>query len=124
MNKMFVVGGIAALALSTVSFSVAQAGAEAKCKACHSFENKNMTGPGLAGVYGRKAGTVEGFQYSDAVKSGKWSWDDEHLKAFLEDSNAAVQKFTGDAGAKSKMPPQKLTGEKADEVINFLKGLK
>ena len=123
MKKMFMVGGAVALALSAVSFS-AQAGTEARCKACHSFDNKNMVGPGLGGIYGKKAGTAEGFQYSDGLKGGKWTWDDEHLKAWLEDSNAAVQKFSGDANAKTKMPAQKITGEKADEVITFLKGLK
>jgi cytochrome c2 len=41
-----------------------------KCQACHSIEpGKNMLGPSLAGVIGRKAGTEAGYNYSPAMKS-------------------------------------------------------
>ena len=124
MKKVFVLGGLAAMSLSLLPVMQAQAGAEAKCKACHSFEATHSVGPGLAGVVGRKTGGTDFGGYSDVLKSGAWVWDEEHLREFINDSNAAVKKFSGNADAKSKMPPQKLTGEKADEVINFLKGLK
>jgi cytochrome c len=124
MKKMLMFGYVAAITLATFPALEAQAGAEAKCKACHSFDAKNKVGPGLAGVYGNKAGTREGFKYSDSFKNASWTWDDEHLKEFLSDSKAAIKKFTGDDGAKTKMPPQKLKGDKLEEVITFLKGLK
>jgi cytochrome c len=124
MKRGIVVGGLVALTMTVAPIMQAQAGAEAKCKVCHSFDTTNKVGPGLAGVYGKKTGSAAGYKYSDALKSGGWVWDDEHLKEYLADSNAAVKKFTGNDAAKSKMPPQKLKGAKLDEVINFLKGLK
>jgi cytochrome c len=55
------------------------------CAACHSLTpNHNMTGPSLAGVIGRKAGTVASFQrYSPALKSSDVVWNDGTLDAWL-----------------------------------------
>jgi len=57
----------------------------ALCMACHTAVagGPNMTGPNLHGVFGRKAGTAPGFTYSDAMKSAGWTWDAEHLDAWL-----------------------------------------
>lgn len=55
------------------------------CGACHSLApNHNMTGPSLAGVFGRKAGALETFQrYSPALKSSDVVWDEQTLDAWL-----------------------------------------
>jgi cytochrome c len=42
-----------------------------------------MTGPNLHGVFGRKAGSLAGFTYSDAMKGAGWTWDAQHLDAWL-----------------------------------------
>ena len=56
----------------------------AKCKACHTVEaGKNKVGPSLAGVVGRKAGTAEGFNYSDAMKNSGLTWDEATLNTYL-----------------------------------------
>jgi len=59
-----------------------------KCKACHvPDEAKNKVGPHLVGIVGRKAGTAEGYAYSDAVKAKAAEglvWDEANLAAFLE----------------------------------------
>jgi cytochrome c len=123
MKRGFVLGGLV-LALVSLPMMQVQAGVEAKCKACHKFDAKHSMGPGLAGVFGRKAGGTDFAKYGDALKSGSWVWDEEHLREYLGDSKAAVKKFTGDDGAKTKMPPMKLKGDKLDEIITFLKGLK
>jgi cytochrome c len=62
------------------------------CGACHSLEpNKNLTGPSLSDVYGRKAGTLESFsRYSDALKSSGIVWDDKTLDAWIANPQAAV----------------------------------
>jgi len=55
-----------------------------QCKACHSVEpGKNGVGPSLAGVVGRKAGTVPGFAYSEANKSSGLTWDETTLDSYL-----------------------------------------
>jgi cytochrome c2 len=55
-----------------------------QCTACHSTApGKTIIGPSLAHVYGRKAGTVAGFQYSDAMKNAGLTWNAANLDAFL-----------------------------------------
>jgi len=58
-----------------------------QCMACHSpDEGEHMTGPSLAHVWGRRAGTVEGFQrYSDAMKHANVTWDEPTLDKWLAD---------------------------------------
>ena len=56
------------------------------CAACHSVEaNRNMTGPSLAGIWNRKAGSVTSFpRYSDAMKSSDVIWNENTLDGYLE----------------------------------------
>jgi cytochrome c len=62
------------------------------CIACHSANpGVNKTGPSLANIWGKKAGTVEGFnRYSIAVKNSKIVWNDETLDAWLRNPSALV----------------------------------
>ena len=57
----------------------------AECKSCHTIKagGPNGKGPNLHGVFGRKAGTLKGFKYSDAVKKAGFDWDYEHLDGWL-----------------------------------------
>ncbi|MEK8004618.1 cytochrome C [Burkholderia contaminans] len=79
-----------------------------ECMACHSFApGRHMTGPSLANVWGRKAGTAAGFQrYSDALKRSGLVWDKEHLDAWLKDPAARVpgnaMDFPGIADARTR----------------------
>ncbi len=55
-----------------------------QCAACHSaMPNKNKIGPSLFGVVGRKAGSGENFDYSDAMKNSGVQWNEEMLEAYL-----------------------------------------
>lgn len=57
------------------------------CAACHSLEpGRHLTGPSLADLFGRKAGTVAGFQrYSEALKRSDIVWNEQTLDAWLRD---------------------------------------
>src|SRR5215470_19665879 len=56
------------------------------CAACHSLEaNRNMTGPSLAGVWNRKAGSLKSFpRYSEAMKLSGITWDEQSLDGYLK----------------------------------------
>jgi cytochrome c len=78
------------------------------CMACHSFApGRHMTGPSLADVWGRKAGTAAGFaRYSDALKRSDLIWDKRHLDAWLKNPAALVpgnaMDFPGIADARTR----------------------
>jgi cytochrome c len=88
----------------------------AKCKICHQIGEgaKNMVGPVLNGVVGRKAGTYPGYHYSDANEKSGLTWDEAELKKYLKDPKGVVP------GTKMIFPG--LTSEKdIDNVIAYLK---
>ena len=62
------------------------------CAACHSLEpGEHRTGPSLAGILGRHAGTVEGFtRYSFALEQADVTWTEETLDRWLADPQAVV----------------------------------
>ncbi|HEY0435471.1 MAG TPA: cytochrome c family protein [Phenylobacterium sp.] len=64
----------------------------ALCQTCHTLVEggPNMTGPNLHGVFGRKAASKEGFNYSDALKAAGWTWDAAHLDTWIADPKAAL----------------------------------
>lgn len=63
-----------------------------KCRACHDIGEgaKNKVGPALTGVVGRKAGMVEGFNYSEAMKNSGLTWDDAALDEYITDPKKKV----------------------------------
>ena len=64
-----------------------------KCKACHNFK-KNGIGPNLAGIVGRKAGSVE-FRYSKAMKvkaADGLIWNEANLDKFLKKPRSFISK--------------------------------
>jgi cytochrome c len=61
-----------------------QAVFKTQCGICHSpLAGKNMVGPSLFGVVGRKSGSIEGFHYSAANKSADLTWTPEVLDKYL-----------------------------------------
>ena len=71
----------------------AQRGAQVfnQCKICHSLEaGKNLVGPSLHGVIGRKVGSVPGYAYSPAMKNADVTWNDNTLSKYLTDPKAFI----------------------------------
>jgi cytochrome c len=63
----------------------------AKCQVCHSIEaGVNKIGPSLHAVYGRKAGTLAGYNYTDAMKNSGFTWDDASLNTYLTNPRKVV----------------------------------
>lgn len=113
--------GPAAATSESAAPAVAAAGAKpasfAQCAACHAVEpGKNGVGPSLAGVFGKKAGQVAGYAYSDANKNSGLTWDEATLDEYL---TAPMKKVPG-----TKMTFAGLADPaKRAEVIAYLKTL-
>jgi cytochrome c len=83
-----------------------------RCGGCHALD-RDKEGPRLHGVYGRTAGSVDSFQYSDALKKSKIVWAEDTLDRWLTSTERLV-------------PDNEMTFhvEKAEErtaIIAFLK---
>jgi cytochrome c2 len=89
-----------------------------RCQICHSTESGvNKLGPSLAGVFGRKAGAVPGYNYSDALKGSDIVWNARNLDPWLADPHRFVP------GDKMPFPGLKNAADRQD-VIAYLKALK
>jgi cytochrome c len=86
------------------------------CVACHSLEpNRNMTGPSLAEVWNRKAGSLASFpRYSPALKSSGIVWTDDTLDAWIADPRHFIP------GNTMTFPGMKDARQRAD-LLAFLK---
>ena len=84
-----------------------------RCTGCHSMEI-NGEGPKLAGVYGRKAGRVAGFDYSQGLKNSGLTWNDATLDKWLSGPDSVVP----DAKMDFYVPK---AGERRDLIAYFKK---
>lgn len=89
------------------------------CRTCHSFKaGDNRLGPSLSGIVGRKAGSIEGFQFSSAMKSSGITWDEATLDKFIANPDTvvhgnAMKPFGGVADASERA-----------KIVGYLKTLK
>ncbi len=98
-----------------------------KCKVCHSFElGKNGQGPSLHGIFGRTAGTEEGFKFSDAMKASGIVWNEETIEAYVENPKTYIPKnkmtFPGIKSKKSHSDKKKAKKAKQRaDLIAYIK---
>lgn len=86
-----------------------------ECAECHTTkEGKNKKGPSLFGIVGRNAGSLSGFDYSDALKNAKWVWTEDKLRWYL--SQPARQ---ANPGTKMKYPGLD-DARQLDDLISYL----
>ncbi len=85
-----------------------------QCQVCHSVEaGKNGVGPSLKGVVGRKAASIDGFNYSPAMKKSNLTWTPATISDFL---TAPMKKVSG---TRMASPPMTKPQDRAD-VIAYL----
>lgn len=87
-----------------------------QCRACHTLDKggAQTAGPNLHGVFGRKAGTGEGYAFSDAMKNSGIVWDDATLTEYNRDPKGKVP------GTKMVFNGVKQAGQLAD-LVAYLK---
>lgn len=100
--KALVLAAIAACTIGTPASAMSPAGEEAmnkagqimfdhRCRSCHSDDPAASSyGPSLIGIVGRKAGSIAGFTYSDAMKSSGIVWTEEALRAWIANNTGVM----------------------------------
>ena len=81
------------VAIRPVAAADVEAGKAAfkKCALCHTAEaGKNKIGPSIFGIVGRKSASLEGYNYSEAMKKFDHTWDPQTLDTYLTDPRAMV----------------------------------
>ncbi len=129
MNCALRCSSISAIVIALSSFSAgdnAAAAGDAKrgaqvfqsCMACHSVKpGEHMTGPSLASIWNRKAGTVDGFlRYSDALKRASAAWTESALDRWLANPEQFV------AGNNMTFPGLRESKDRQD-VIAYLRAV-
>ncbi|MCA3602022.1 MAG: cytochrome c family protein [Methylobacterium sp.] len=89
MLRAFALSALVLLPAASALAQDAEAGKSVfnQCRACHQVGEtaRNGAGPVLNGLFGRKAGTVTGYNYSEANKNSGIIWDETNFAAYIKD---------------------------------------
>ena len=63
-----------------------------QCRSCHTVEKDgaSVAGPNLHGLFGRKAGTAAGYEFSEPMKKSGIVWDEATLAEYIRDPKGKV----------------------------------
>ena len=86
---VFMVGWSSAISAQAQAQTGGKALFEKRCGGCHALD-RDKKGPRLGGVYGRTSASVDGFQYSDALRKAKIVWKEDTLDRWLTDTEKLV----------------------------------
>jgi cytochrome c len=86
-----------------------------KCAKCHSLsaDAPRRSGPHFAGLFGRRAGTVKGYKYSDVLINAKFSWSDKTIGDLF---CLGPDKFVPG----TKMPAQRFSETDLSQLISYM----
>ncbi|HSM39761.1 MAG TPA: c-type cytochrome [Afifellaceae bacterium] len=101
----------------TADMSVGERQFQRKCSVCHTLERDggNRAGPTLYKLFGRKAGSVPGYPYSDSLRNSGIVWTEQTVAKLFDEGPDIITPG-------SKMPLQRLKNiEDRDALIAFLK---
>jgi cytochrome c len=94
MRHLVIAAAVLAMSTGATRAQDAEAGETVfkQCMPCHDVgdEARNKVGPVLNGLDGRKAGTVEGYSYSDANKNSGLTWNEPTFEEYIKDPRAKV----------------------------------
>ena len=86
------------------------------CRTCHTTrEGDNRLGPNLHDILGRKAGSLSGYSYSNAMKDAGFDWNEEKLDRFMAHPDAVVP------GNKTKPYGGLASADERARIIAFLR---
>jgi cytochrome c len=118
------VAGVAPLALLLTLSAISAAAVDVEhgkalyqtCAACHT-ERPDALGPSLKGVVGRKSAALDDYRYSNPMRRANLVWDEDNLRAYIQDPQAKVKG--------NRMPYGGLSDPTdVDDIIAYLKILK
>jgi cytochrome c len=94
MLRLLLAGAAAVILAPSAMAQDAEAGEKvfAQCRACHQVgpTARNLVGPKLNGLFGRKSGSIEGYSYTDANKNSGITWGEAEFTDYIKNPRGKI----------------------------------